>query len=519
MSNSAGDLDNATQIEGATDGTKIGNDGDASKSSGYALEYTGYSPNPSSYPGPISQVSMDYSDQTMVRGQVLTDEASFRDDFSGTTLTKTLTGTVGFTSGSYDVTGTGTAFTSEIQGDQYIKKSADAESLYVQVDYLTDDENLVLSEPYAGTTAGATAVVSNWKTAVNGAGSSLNVANSVLSLTVGGGINKYAGIFRAADYLPYNLAAKFSVSTRSTAQTIAFGFQDDQAVPTKQACFIFDGTVNTTVKCRSASSAAAADIQDTTIILPQGNTSTTHYYRIDVTATGVNFTIDDVVVAVHSDHIPGPYDLLGIGCYLNNTGGAATAATVALDWVYLSNQNQVEVTNGFKEPFLTKPYQYAATYSAASTGIASATLATDIFTLTGSATKQVRVTRIHIDGTQTTTGTINVLLLKRSTANSGGTSATVAAVPHDSASAAATAVARSYTANPTLGTLVGAVRSDKVLIGSTTTAGDEMVYDFGGSSLTQAIVLRGTAEVLAVNLNATTATGGSFNISMEWIEE
>jgi hypothetical protein len=34
----------------------------------------------------------------------------------------------------------------------------------------------------------------------------------------------------------------------------------------------------------------------------------------------------------------------------------------------------------------------------------------------------------------------------------------------------------------------------------------------------QSIVLRGTAQQIAVNLNAATVTGGSFNITIQWIE-
>src|SRR6266571_2441944 len=169
-----------------------------------------------------------------------------------------------------------------------------------------------------------------------------------------------------------------------------------------------------------------------------------------------------------------------------------------------------------------------ATYSAAKVGLVPGSSATDIFTITGSASKTIRVTRIEIVGTTTsaTAAALDVLLLKRSTANTGGTSTgSPTAVPHDSLSAAASATVLSYTAVPTTGTLVGtAIRNQKLMLTlATYTATDfppvaPVIWDFG-SRPAQAIVLRGIAEVLAINLNTTTPTAtASFDIAIEWTE-
>jgi len=160
------------------------------------------------------------------------------------------------------------------------------------------------------------------------------------------------------------------------------------------------------------------------------------------------------------------------------------------------------------------------TYSAVAVAIAPAASATDVFTITGTASKTVRVLRVGISGTQTTAGMVNIVLAKRSTANSSGTSAAATAVPNDSGNAEATATVLSYTVNPTTGTLVGNVRAGMVLIsGTASVAPNEMtVYDFGNLP-GQCIVLRGTAQVLAVNLNGVTVTGGSMTYWVEWTEE
>jgi hypothetical protein len=162
------------------------------------------------------------------------------------------------------------------------------------------------------------------------------------------------------------------------------------------------------------------------------------------------------------------------------------------------------------------------TYSATISALASAASCTDLFTITGSATKTVRVTRLEISGEASTAVSVQIVLLVRSTANLTGTSTTPTVVPHDSNSAAGTAVVRAYTVNPgTLGTLVGNIRNDFLFLSApaTATVGAEKLFlDFGVGS-TQALVLRGASQVLAVNLAAATITGGSFDINLTWSED
>jgi hypothetical protein len=160
-----------------------------------------------------------------------------------------------------------------------------------------------------------------------------------------------------------------------------------------------------------------------------------------------------------------------------------------------------------------------ATYSASAVAFAYAASGTDIFTITGSATKVIRITRIAVTGTQTTGAMRDVLLIKRSAANTGGTSATPTMVPHDSTSAAATAVVRNYTANPSgLGATVGTLRAEKFFLAAATAVSGSLIVDFG-PRYSQSIILRGTGEVLAVNMNGVTSTGNSMTITMEWTEE
>lgn len=161
-----------------------------------------------------------------------------------------------------------------------------------------------------------------------------------------------------------------------------------------------------------------------------------------------------------------------------------------------------------------------ATYAANIIALASVASATDIFTITGSATKTVKILRFGVSGIATAAASFVAQLIKRSTANTSGTSSAPAAVPHDSTSGAATATVLAYTGNPTLGSTVGAVRSAYIgLTGTSGVTGGAIQEWLFSTANDQAVTLRGVAQVLALNLNGVTVTGGAFNVWVEWTEE
>lgn len=166
----------------------------------------------------------------------------------------------------------------------------------------------------------------------------------------------------------------------------------------------------------------------------------------------------------------------------------------------------------------------AETFSATINSLVTPASATDIFTITGSASKIIRVTKIHVSGNQTTHSWRTFKGLKRSTANSGGTSTVITAVPHDSLNSAATATVRAYTGNPTLGTLIGELRAERMSLPVTTPTnaqgngpGTRLSWDFAQEG--QPIILRGVNEVFALNLNSVSLAGPSLDIFIEWTEE
>lgn len=268
-----------------------------------------------------------------------------------------------------------------------------------------------------------------------------------------------------------------------------------------------------------------------TLALTRPSDGGVHRYSIYYKASRAYYELDNILVASFAFPNPSVSTLSTVIGSIN--GGAIVAAnpfmgssvigvadtgrnaTKIADGTYPWRTGKVNVDGTFN---VSQVDGQKATYSA--TVIAHAPSATpqDVFTINGSNTKIVRVNRVSVSASQTTAGQINLVLLKRSTANTLGTSFTPAAVAHDSNSAVATGLVQAYTANPTAGTQVGSMRTRKLFVGTAAGTTDEMIVDFGTRN-SQAVVLRGPSQVFAVNLNGVTVTGGNFNITIEWTEE
>lgn len=155
-------------------------------------------------------------------------------------------------------------------------------------------------------------------------------------------------------------------------------------------------------------------------------------------------------------------------------------------------------------------------YSAAVIGISAGSVTTDVITITGSASKTVRVRRIVLAGIQTLASHRDIVLIRRSSANSGGTSTTSSAVSLDTNNPVGTAVVRSYTANAAaLGTAVGNVSIRKILVTALGGSFDQCIFDFPRDGL----VLRGVNDSAAINLNTVASAGLLLSGCIEWTEE
>lgn len=153
--------------------------------------------------------------------------------------------------------------------------------------------------------------------------------------------------------------------------------------------------------------------------------------------------------------------------------------------------------------------------------------ATDFWTVTGSGIKTVKILRIELNYITTSNTASNAFyLIKRSTADSGGTSSTVTAVPLDSSNNAATCTVRTYTANPaSLGTSTGQTYCFNT--GGTVANGNvgnnvtnRLIVLYDHLQVGQPITLRGTGEVLALNNNGQSlANSGTLSVTVFVTEE
>src|SRR5580658_7995356 len=93
---------------------------------------------------------------------------------------------------------------------------------------------------------------------------------------------------------------------------------------------------------------------------------------------------------------------------------------------------------------------FTSTYKYSSLGNTPAAATTDIFTIAGSASKIIRVTKIVIGGANSSAAAqFNPVIVRRSAVDTGGTSTAPTAMARDTLNTGATAVLALYTANPT----------------------------------------------------------------------
>jgi len=161
------------------------------------------------------------------------------------------------------------------------------------------------------------------------------------------------------------------------------------------------------------------------------------------------------------------------------------------------------------------------TYSAAAIAYSPYATPQDILGIVGSASKQVRVLRFAVSGRATSANQLDVQLVKRSAADTGGTPTALTAVAHDSNDGAAGAAVSSFAAAPTPGTLVGAIRAQQINLSAAGSGGAAVPVEFDfGTANDKTIVLDAASEALYLNLNGAAMPAGTvLNVFVEWSEE
>ena len=157
--------------------------------------------------------------------------------------------------------------------------------------------------------------------------------------------------------------------------------------------------------------------------------------------------------------------------------------------------------------------QQITTYSYVSGLITPAATPTDVFVLTGSSgNKLVMVSNISCWGTATTQATVELIIYRRVTADTLGTSTAVTALNLVGSNQPPTSSVVYYTANPTLGTLPTGNPIAKALpLNVGPTSAGFTSFDFGTLG-TSPLILRSSVHQAVVYLNSATLPSG-FQIS------
>jgi hypothetical protein len=226
-------------------------------------------------------------------------------------------------------------------------------------------------------------------------------------------------------------------------------------------------------------------------------------YVVDAAGNAKQLSVSQAEDAAAADGDAGSF-VLGVR---RDTAGAATTSAA-------SDYSQFSV-NRWGAAWVVPWQHYARTYSA-SANFAPAATATDVAQICGVIAGPVQLISMTISGTQTTAGMFDMLLIKRSTATSGGTSSAPTVVPVDNGDGAGSAALLTFTANPTPGSTVGTIHRAFVPIGTATSLVIPYTINFGVNA--KPVMLNGTGQCVDLNFNSVTMAGGSVTVSWTWVE-
>jgi hypothetical protein len=348
------------------------------------------------------------------------------------------------------------------------------------------------------------------------AAGALKVDNSAVTQPVSGTVTANAG------------SGTFAISAASLPLPTGAALDATLTGGTQQTK-ITDGTNVATVKAASTAAIATdkavvvavspnntiAATQSGTWTVQPGNTANTTAWKVDGSAVTqpVSGTVTDrltgnagAILDAAVTAATAPANGVAVLSQFNTTAPAPTAAqTMALQ-------------SDAKGNVLISPEGRKATYRVANSNANSVNGLSVL--VRGSATKTVKITRIHITVSAATAALVSIFLAKGTGGATGGTVSNNLLVSNvcnsDSADGATTLNALAeYSAAFTNTTPAGFPASQVVLAPSATVAGNGLIeWQFGGMGA-KPLTLRGINELIGIQFNAVV----NYNFEMEWTEE
>lgn len=295
------------------------------------------------------QLATDPSGALVTRGAITTDEGTGRASFTGNSLSIS-PGTATFTNGSSAVTGSGFTAT-DLHFLDFVKLGADSETAWSEISFVNSDTSLTLFSPYTGTGGTGTYNLSQLATST-GTGATISVANGALTIALGTNTSAATAVFRNGSDNPVVYMSSFSISQRVANQDIYAGLETAIASPIKQfARFHFTGTNNTVVVTETGynptTDPSASETETNSVTLPGGaTTASANMYRIEQEYEAVTFSINGVIVAVHTLRIPHDATENGNSIVADIraiNSGAVTNTNIVASFVLLKNFNRIDV--------------------------------------------------------------------------------------------------------------------------------------------------------------------------------
>ena len=154
-------------------------------------------------------------------------------------------------------------------------------------------------------------------------------------------------------------------------------------------------------------------------------------------------------------------------------------------------------------------------------GVVPAANPTDVIVIQGSASKTLRIRELMFSGGATAASNVEVLIYRRTTANTGGTFTAQTLVNRDKSDLAATAVVNLYTANPaSLGTSIGVADGGRLNLAPPSNGSiDRLLLQYGWLN-DKAPILRGVSDFLCIGFGGVAwPAGGALDVNLVLTED
>jgi hypothetical protein len=213
----------------------------------------------------------------------------------------------------------------------------------------------------------------------------------------------------------------------------------------------------------------------------------------------------------------GKVDILGNSAVaLDAVIGASAPANVLAEGLKDTAGNSEAALSDVTGRQFTKSYPDTTTTSYHASASFAGSSTTDNAVMPGNATNTVLLNKVSVTCSETTAGLVTLTLIKRSAADTSGTSATMTKVPDDANYTAAVSAPLTYTGTgPSVGAAVGNLDVAQFGCNASATTGPNDIYIFRPM---KPIILRGTAQQVAVNMGNAAITGGTLTVTFEWEE-